>query len=185
MNQFNISQVKYNDSKPIDEFLKIERTWTQAKIDGVGWFANTPSLLNSAIETIWKTEYKLNKDAQDVAIFLVLIHQIDTLKQLFKEEKNLVLEQFFSNDFTIPQNQQSAMANAVVLKSRGRYRLAACFYLLADDQNSAIEILLKDLLDIQLAAMVYTSTSKYKGFRDLFESENQHYLQHDPFLKLC
>lgn len=73
------------------------------------------------------------------------------LASLFKIAKNEVVGTFFLRDFSKEANRIAAMKNAHILHSRREFLKAAAFLLLADNKEAAIQVLVKNHHDPQLA----------------------------------
>ena len=73
------------------------------------------------------------------------------LASLFKIAKNEVVGTFFLRDFSQEANRKAAMKNVHVLLSRREFLKAAAFLLLADNKETAIQVLVKNQHDPHLA----------------------------------
>jgi hypothetical protein len=61
---------------------------------------------------------------------------------------------FLSNDFSTEKWKGAAVKNAFVLRSKKDYLMAAAFFILGGSFKEAVEIILIDLQDIQLAILM-------------------------------
>ncbi|CCK73469.1 Rav1p NDAI_0G04860 [Naumovozyma dairenensis CBS 421] len=111
-------------------------------------------------EDIAKFEFSKNdtKDPSRCAIFYLALKKKQILLSLWKisighPEQQKMLK-FLSNDFNDPRWKTAALKNAFVLLSKHRYMDAACFFLLADSLKDCINVLYKQVEDLDLAIAV-------------------------------
>ncbi|CAF4152966.1 unnamed protein product, partial [Rotaria magnacalcarata] len=64
------------------------------------------------------------------------------------------MQDFFKNDFTEARWIKAAQNNAFALLGKHRFEHAAAFFLLAGKVRDAVEVIISNLHDIQLALLV-------------------------------
>ena len=127
--------------------------WDRIKdIGGAYWLDQT--VLRKTMEGLAKAMYLDKKDPQDSALMYIALGRKNILAALCRTADQPRLLQFFSRDFSIPENQKSALKNAYVLLSQHRYELSAAFFILGGQRSDAYEILGGNAGDYQLAFAV-------------------------------
>ncbi|KAG1219301.1 hypothetical protein G6F68_021440 [Rhizopus microsporus] len=61
---------------------------------------------------------------------------------------------FLANDFSQPRWQTAASKNAFALLGKQRFEYAAAFFLLADKLRDAVNVILRNVKDYQLAIAI-------------------------------
>lgn len=143
-------------------------TWKQAREYKIVYWLKEDQLVNK-FEQIAKFEFSKEdkKDPSRCAIFYLALKKKQILLSLWKistghpEQQKMI--KFLSNDFTQPRWRTAALKNAFVLLSKHRYMDAACFFLIGDSLKDAVNVLCKQVKDIDLAIGVCRVYEGYDG----------------------
>lgn len=134
-------------------------TWEHAKEYKIAYWLKEKQL-HEKIEQIAKHEFSKDdrRDPSRCAIFYLALKKKQVLLSLWKisaghpEQQKMI--KFFSNDFTQPRWRTAALKNAFVLLSKHRYMDAACFFLVGNSLKDAVNVLCKQVDDMDLAIAV-------------------------------
>ena len=150
--------------------------WERIKdIGGAYWLDQT--VLRKTMESLAKARYLDKKDPQDSALMYIALGRKNILAALCRTADQPRLLQFFSRDFSVPENQKSALKNAYVLLSQHRYELSAAFFILGGQRSDAYEILGGNAGDYQLAFAV-ARLLEGDGGEGLYEFIDKHMIPH-------
>ena len=150
--------------------------WQMVKdIGGAYWLDQT--VLKKTLEGLAKARYLEKKDPQDSALMYIALNRKNVLAALCRTANQPRLLQFFSRDFSDPENKKAALKNAYVLLSQHRYELSAAFFILGGQRSDAYEILGGDAGDFQLAFAVARVLEGDSG-DGLQEFINKHMIPH-------
>lgn len=143
MNSVKESTMDGNESEMIE--------WEDVKKTGVClWWKHQGKYIDLAL-SIANNMYRISKDPYAGFLFYVVTKKLPLFALLFKVAKNEKLYNFFNRDFEDVQNQVSALKNAYVLLSRHEFIKAAGFLLLAKRTEEALNVIIKNCHDYQLA----------------------------------
>lgn len=134
-------------------------SWNDAKQHKIAYWA-TESDLRTKFEAIAKYEYSKDntKDPNACSLFYLALHKRNVLVSLWKvsyshPEQQKMLK-FLAHDFKEPRWRKAALKNAFVLISKHRYLDAACFFLLADSLKDCVNVVFKQMQDLDLAIAI-------------------------------
>lgn len=86
----------------------------------------------------------------------ILLDKLAVILALYKgcgtEKQKMVT--FLNNDFSTERWRSAAVKNAYVLRSKKDFLMAAAFFILGNSFKEAVDIILTDLEDIQLAILM-------------------------------
>lgn len=157
----DVSWALHSDNKEI--ILSLINTqldsWEKACEFKIAYWIKQSDLLQK-FEDIARLEFSKNetKDPLRCAIFYLALKKKQILLSLWKtsighpEQQKMV--KFLQNDFKEPRWRTAALKNAFVLLSKHRYTDAATFFLLADSLKDAVNVLWKQVGDMDLAIAV-------------------------------
>lgn len=134
-------------------------TWEISKDYGLSHWVKYDELIKT-IEIIARNEFVLpdKRDPGKCAIYYLALKKKQILIGLWKtsvghpEQQKMLT--FLKNDFKEKRWRSAALKNAFVLLSKHRYMDAACFFLLADSLKDCINVLIKQVNDVDLAIAV-------------------------------
>lgn len=134
-------------------------SWANAKEYKIAYWLKEKQLVDK-IEQIAKFEFSKEekRDPSRCAIFYLALKKKQILLSLWKisaghpEQQKMM--KFLSNDFTQPRWRTAALKNAFVLLSKHRYMDAACFFLVGNSLKDAVNVLCKQVNDMDLAIAV-------------------------------
>ncbi|XP_024540074.1 uncharacterized protein LOC9633825 isoform X1 [Selaginella moellendorffii] len=132
-------------------------SWSALRALGVGFWFTDVGQLRARIEKLARTLFMQSRDPKDCALFYIALDRKTVLSGLFKmsrDESDKPLVQFFARDFQDDKNKSAALKNAYVLMGKHRHELAATFFLLGGDLESAISVCTRNLCDPQLALVI-------------------------------
>lgn len=154
----DVSWALHSESKTLllSMFDSNINTWKQAREYKIVYWLKEDQL-TSKFEQIAKFEFSKEdkRDPSRCAIFYLALKKKQILLSLWKistghpEHQKMI--KFLSNDFTQPRWRTAALKNAFVLLSKHRYMEAACFFLIGDSLKDAVNVLCKQVRDIDLA----------------------------------
>ncbi|EJD52247.1 hypothetical protein AURDEDRAFT_159101 [Auricularia subglabra TFB-10046 SS5] len=133
--------------------------WGDAKAVGVFLWLSSGQLKNQ-MEVIARNQY-MSGDARDpeaCSLFYFALNKVRLVHGLWKQapwhkEQGLMLK-FLANDFTTDKWRTAALKNAFALLSKQRFEYAAAFFLLGGALKDAVNVLVNQVKDIQLAIAV-------------------------------
>ncbi|KZV81002.1 hypothetical protein EXIGLDRAFT_780266 [Exidia glandulosa HHB12029] len=140
--------------------------WTDAKAVGLFlWLA--PGRLKDQMEVIARNQYMAG-DARDptaCCLFYFALGKARLVHGLWKQaawhKEQSVMLKFLSNDFTNDRWRTAAMKNAYALLGKQRFEYAAAFFLLAGSLKDAVNVLVNQVGDVQLAVAI---ARVYEGY---------------------
>jgi WD40 repeat protein len=146
--------------KIIENSIKNKKfTWSAAKEYGLAYWVKYDEMVQT-IETIARNEFTLptKRDPGNCAIYYLALKKKQILTGLWKTSAGHPEQQkmlnFLKNDFREKRWRSAALKNAFVLLSKHRFMDAACFFLLADSLKDAVNVLIKQVNDLDLAIAV-------------------------------
>ncbi|GAV54396.1 hypothetical protein ZYGR_0AL01280 [Zygosaccharomyces rouxii] len=131
-------------------------SWAAACDYKISFWAQEKDLV-AKFEQIAKFEFSKDdrRDPSRCGIFYLALKKKKILCSLWKisighpEQQKMM--KFLSNDFSEARWKRAALKNAFVLLSKHRYMDAACFFLLADCLKDCVNVLFKQVKDLDLA----------------------------------
>jgi hypothetical protein len=133
--------------------------WPIAKDYRLAYWLRYEDLIRT-FESIARNEFTSGqaRDPSKCAIFYLSLKKKQILYGLWRTASGH-LEQskmmnFLKNDFREERWRKAALKNAFVLLSKHRYMDAACFFLLGSSLKDAVNVLIKQVNDVQLAIAV-------------------------------
>lgn len=144
----------------IRNFLPEQVSWEDIRFVGAPLWISSPSSLKAMADRLSKAQFKKDRDPTECALLYLCLDKKSTLTAMFKMVKNDVLHNFFLRDFSQDQHKAAAVKNAYTLLSQHRYKLAAAFFLLADQFEDAFQTILNKMNDPMLALLVARLQSK-------------------------
>ena len=145
---------------------KNKPVWSELQLFGVGWWIRNKSVIVRLFEKLGKTAFELNNDPMDSALYFLALKKKSLLYNLYKHVQDMKMQDFFKNDFTQERWLKAAQKNAFALLGKQRFEHAAAFFLLAGKIRDAIEVLIHNLQDLQIALLVAR----------LYETEDEPYV---------
>ncbi|CAF1387729.1 unnamed protein product [Adineta ricciae] len=134
--------------------VKNKPVWNELKLFGVGWWIRNKSVITRLFEKLGKTAFEAHNDPLDSAIYFLALKKKSLLYNLYKHVQDTKMQDFFKNDFTQDRWLKAAQKNAFTLLGKQRFKHAAAFFLLAGKIRDAIEVIITNLNDIQLALLI-------------------------------
>ena len=139
-------------------------TWKFFKMYCIPIWIKNDFRLKELLEIVAKNEYKIlkadiiteNKSfAEHVSLYYYLAGKMHILLDLIDKEKNNTnIKTFLLKDFKDEKVKKAARNNALELKKQKRYIFSIFFLLLGGDLNTAIDISIRELQDINLAILI-------------------------------
>ncbi|KAJ3427220.1 rabconnectin-3a [Anaeramoeba flamelloides] len=161
--QINLTSIDYNLALHCDDqeslILKcydnpIDYTWENLSKLGIAYWINDKQFLMKLIDKIASAQYKIKQDPEDAALFYLILGKKVVLKKLYKFSNNPRVENFLDNNFNTKKWKSAAQKNAYALLSKKRFLLSAAFFVLANQIEDAINIIIKKIGDYQLAFLL-------------------------------
>jgi hypothetical protein len=134
--------------------IKNKPIWKELELFGVGWWVRNKSIITRLFEKLGKAAFELNNDPLDSALYFLALKKKSLLYNLYKHVQDAKMQEFFKNDFTEERWLKAAQKNAFALLGKQRFEHAAAFFLLAGKTRDAIEVIVNNLNDIQLALLI-------------------------------
>nr|XP_006818127.1 PREDICTED: Dmx-like 2 [Saccoglossus kowalevskii] len=128
--------------------------WAELRAVGVGWWIRSNITLKTCIEKIAKSQFQMNNNPLDAALFYLAMKKKSLLSSLFRTVGDARMTSFFRNNFGEDRWRRAALKNAFALLGKQRFEHAAAFFLLAGALKDAIEVCIDKLEDIQLAMVI-------------------------------
>jgi hypothetical protein len=139
-------------------------TWKLFKMYCIPIWIKNDFRLKELLEVVARNEYKILKSeiiteiksfAEHVSLYYYLAGKMHVLLDLFDKEKNMGnIKTFLTKDFKDEKVKKSARNNGLELKKQKRYIFSIFFFLLGGDVTTAIDVAIRDLLDINLAVLI-------------------------------
>ncbi|CAF0802294.1 unnamed protein product [Adineta steineri] len=134
--------------------VKNKPIWSELKLFGVGWWIRNKSVITRLFEKLGKAAFEINNDPLDSAVYFLALKKKSLLYNLYKHVQDSKMQDFFKNDFTQDRWIKAAQKNAFALLGKQRFEHATAFFLLAGKIRDAIEVVINNLHDIQLAFLI-------------------------------
>ncbi|TAQ89313.1 hypothetical protein B7494_g2375 [Chlorociboria aeruginascens] len=140
--------------------------WGHARESGMFMWMTDNNALKFQFEVIARNEYTKTdmKNPIDCSLFYLALKKKTVLQGLWRmagwNREQSATTRLLSNNFSDPKWRTAAMKNAYALLGKHRHEYAAAFFLLADCLKDAVNVILNQLKDLQLALAV---TRVYEG----------------------
>ncbi|CAG8949631.1 hypothetical protein HYFRA_00007865 [Hymenoscyphus fraxineus] len=134
--------------------------WENARESGVFMWMTDLTALKSQFENIARNEYTKSemKNPVDCTLFYLALKKKAVLQGLWRmaawNREQSATVKLLSNNFQDKKWKTAAMKNAYALLGKRRNEYAAAFFLLADCLKDAVNVILNQLKDVQLAIAV-------------------------------
>ncbi|KAF2367901.1 RAVE complex protein Rav1 C-terminal [Trinorchestia longiramus] len=128
--------------------------WSELRELGVGWWVRNNTVLMKLILVVAKSAFQLRKDPLDAAIYYLAMKKKSLVWGLFRSIDDKRMTEFFGSDFSQERWRKAALKNAFALMGKQRFEHAAAFFLLAGALKDAIEVVITQLHDEQLAMVI-------------------------------
>lgn len=142
--------------------------WKHARESGLFMWMSDPNALRAQFEVIARNEYTKTdqKNPIDCTLFYLALRKKAVLQGLWRmaswNREQVATSRLLSNNFQDKKWKTAALKNAYALLGKHRHEYAAAFFLLADSLKDAVNVILNQLKDLQLAIAV---TRVYEGER--------------------
>ena len=111
-----------------------------------GW-ASTLSSARKLVERIARSEFIRTQKAEHVTLGYVALGRHSTVAALFKAQQDMRMASFFKHNFALPENKTAASKYANVLVAKHRLLLAKAFFILAEDERGALNLVKSRIRD--------------------------------------
>ncbi|KAG0631662.1 hypothetical protein M758_1G270500 [Ceratodon purpureus] len=141
----------------LDVCTSEQSLWPELRALGVGFWFTDAVPLRKKMEKVARLQFMASRDAKDSALLYIALERRTVLAGLFKiskDERDRPLVDFMARDFREEKHKAAALKNAYVLMGKHRHELAAAFFLLGGDIDSAVSVCTKNLEDPQLGLVV-------------------------------
>ncbi|KAK4186581.1 RAVE protein 1 C terminal-domain-containing protein [Podospora australis] len=154
--------------------------WESARESGIFMWLSDASAVRAQFEVIARNEYTKSdeKNPVDCSLYYLALKKKTVLQGLWRmaswNKEQAATTKFLAHNFDDPKWRTAALKNAYALMSRRRFEYAAAFFLLADHLQDAVNVILNQLKDLQLAiavARVYEGNDEGPVLRKLLEEE--------------
>ncbi|KAG9243053.1 WD repeat protein-like protein [Calycina marina] len=142
--------------------------WEHARESGMFMWMTDLTALKAQFEVIARNEYTKSdmKNPIDCSLYYLALKKKTVLQGLWRmagwNREQGATVRLLSNNFQEKKWKTAAMKNAYALLGKHRFEYAAAFFLLADCLKDAVNVILNQLKDLQLAITV---TRVYEGER--------------------
>ncbi|KAL6879618.1 RAVE protein 1 C terminal domain-containing protein [Trichoderma longibrachiatum] len=140
--------------------------WEHARESGIFMWLTDTHHLQRQFEAVARSEYTKDgtRSPVECSLFYIALRKKTILQGLWRmaggDKEQATTQRFLAHDFEEPRWRTAALKNAYALLSKRRFKYAAAFFLLADRLDSAVEVCLRQLKDLQLAVAI---TRVYEG----------------------
>lgn len=131
-------------------------TWESLRQYCVPLWYDDGMKLQRIVEKLSLMEFTKTKNPDDVILYYIILNKLQILIALYKAQSppNPKMVTFLSKDFKDPSCKSAAGKNAFVLLSQKRFFMSAAFFLLAGKLSEAVDVIINNMQDIQLAILV-------------------------------
>lgn len=142
--------------------------WEHARESGMFMWMTDSTALKAQFEIIARNEYTKSdmKNPIDCSLFYLALRKKAVLQGLWRmagwNREQAATIKLLQNNFLEKKWKTAALKNAYALLGKHRYEYAAAFFLLGDCLKDAVNVILNQLKDLQLAIAV---TRVYEGER--------------------
>ncbi|KAG0842100.1 hypothetical protein G6F19_001183 [Rhizopus arrhizus] len=135
--------------------------WEDARSLGIFLWLQKIDTVREQMTTIARNIYLSKEDFRDpvdCTLFYFALRKKNLVQGLWRsasyhKEQGAMLK-FLANDFSQPRWQTAASKNAFALLGKQRFEYAAAFFLLADKLRDAVNVILRNVKDYQLAIAI-------------------------------
>ncbi|KAI0996628.1 Regulator of V-ATPase in vacuolar membrane protein 1 [Podosphaera aphanis] len=134
--------------------------WENARESGIFMWIKDPTALKAHFEIVARNEYTKTdlKNPIDCTLFYLALRKKTVLQGLWRmaawNREQTATMRLLANNFDEKKWKTAAMKNAYALLGKHRYEYAAAFFLLADCLKDAVNVILNQVKDLQLAIAV-------------------------------
>lgn len=154
----DVSWATHSDNKEIilSNLSSRIKSWENFREFKVAYWAEQQDLINW-FEKLAKLEFNSQekRDPSKCSIFYLALKKKNILIGLWRissgHHEQAKMLKFLNNDFSEKRWRTAALKNAFVLLSKHRFMDAACFFLLAGSLKDCVNVLLKQVNDLDLA----------------------------------
>ncbi|KAI8370276.1 RAVE protein 1 C terminal-domain-containing protein [Blakeslea trispora] len=139
-----------------DRFL-----WKDARSLGIFMWLQKIDVVREQMSQIARNTYLSktdDRDPVDCTLFYFALRKKNLVQGLWNtashHKEQGIMKKFLANDFNEPRWQRAASKNAYALLGKQRFEYAAAFFLLADKLKDAVNVILKNMKDYQLAIAI-------------------------------
>ncbi|RDW71966.1 hypothetical protein BP5796_08000 [Coleophoma crateriformis] len=140
--------------------------WEHARESGMFMWMTDLTALKAQFEVIARNEYTKSdlKNPIDCSLFYLALRKKTVLQGLWRmatwNREQSATSRLLANNFQDPKWKTVALKNAYALLGKRRFEYAASFFLLGDCLKDAVNVILNQMKDLQLAVAV---TRVYEG----------------------
>ncbi|KAK3683584.1 RAVE protein 1 C terminal-domain-containing protein [Podospora appendiculata] len=153
--------------------------WEGARESGMFMWLADNAAVKAQFELIARNEYAKSevKNPVECSLFYLALKKKTVLQGLWRmaswNREQAATQRFLANNFEDPKWRTAALKNAYALMSKRRFEYAAAFFLLADHLDDAVNVILNQIKDLQLAVAVARVYEGDQGpmLRKLLEDE--------------
>ncbi|KAG1472233.1 hypothetical protein G6F56_001663 [Rhizopus delemar] len=135
--------------------------WEDAKSLGIFLWLQKIDIVRDQMAAIARNTYLSQGDFKDpinCTLFYLALRKKNLVQGLWRtaghHKEQAAMLKFLANDFSQPRWQTAASKNAFALLGKQRFEYAAAFFLLADKLRDAVNVILKNVKDYQLAIAI-------------------------------
>ncbi|KAJ5901871.1 hypothetical protein N7495_002399 [Penicillium taxi] len=137
-------------------------TWKAARESGIFMWLSDPTALKAQLEVVARNEYTKTEDRNpiDCSLYYLALGKKSILQGLWRvahgNREQGPTQRLLANDFKEARWKTSALKNAYALLGKRRFakEYAAAFFLLADHLRDAVNVIVHQLSDLQLAIAI-------------------------------
>ena len=157
--------------------------WSTVKRLGTPLWMDDDDQLRELIEKCAKGEFARTKNADDCALFFIVVDRVKVLAGLYKATQNKPLYEFMCRDFSETRHREAALKNAYALLSKHRYVFAAAFFILGGRALDAASIVWKHERDVHLTLIIARLAASHRDGASVHSSPHGH-LNQDAIVTL-
>ncbi|KAI8367413.1 RAVE protein 1 C terminal-domain-containing protein [Choanephora cucurbitarum] len=135
--------------------------WKDARSLGMFMWLQKIDVVREQMSQIARNTYLSKQDDRDpidCTLFYFALRKKNLVQGLWNttshHKEQGIMKKFLANDFNDPRWQRAASKNAYALLGKQRFEYAAAFFLLADKLKDAVNVILKNVKDYQLAIAI-------------------------------
>ncbi|CAO1632061.1 unnamed protein product [Parajaminaea phylloscopi] len=132
-------------------------TWQTVRATGIFLWLKSPVVIAELAEQVARDQFMSTEDRDPVScsLFYYALGKRKLVLNLWRQaawhpEQRKMLA-FLANDFESDRWKSAALKNAFALLSQRRFEFAACFFLLGDSLQDAVNVCVRNLQDVHLA----------------------------------
>ncbi|KAJ5682554.1 hypothetical protein N7462_005719 [Penicillium macrosclerotiorum] len=152
-------------------------TWKASRESGIFMWLSDPAALKAQLEIVARNEYTKTEERNpiDCTLYYLALGKKNILQGLWRiahwHREQAATQRLLANDFKEARWRTSALKNAYALLGKRRFEYAAAFFLLAEHLRDAVNVIMNQIGDLQLAIAV---ARVYEGdmgpvFREILE----------------